>query len=192
MPIKLWIVKSKVHLQLLYNWVFCSNIRWKAGLNIAIRYLTKTPDELRCRCTVHISLPLCFCHLAPGYKYVMMFNAEVKKRFVWVCITASSAFCCVEGKTFKNISASLQQQKEPKSLKLKCFNSCLFFNSPKSSTQKSHVHIILFVLCQFHLENVPGVTFLALAAERWSFLENFKQNSFFLNLDMKPNPPPAS
>lgn len=47
-----------------------------------------TPDGLRCCCLVHLSLPFCLCHLAPSYKYVMMFNAGVKKRFVWLCITA--------------------------------------------------------------------------------------------------------
>lgn len=34
------IVKSKVHLQLLYNWLFCHNSRWKSGLNSAIKYLS--------------------------------------------------------------------------------------------------------------------------------------------------------
>lgn len=46
--------------------------------------LRDTADELRCCCLVHLSLPLCLCHLAPSYKYVMMFNAGVKKRFVCV------------------------------------------------------------------------------------------------------------
>lgn len=40
----------------------------------------ETPDELRCCCLVHLSLPLCLCQLAPRYKYVMMFKRRSEKK----------------------------------------------------------------------------------------------------------------
>lgn len=79
MTIKWSTVKSKAHLLLLYNWVFWSNSGWKSGLNMA----DWQRDTRRAAVLLPGSSPsftLCLCHLAPSYKYVMMFNAGVKKR----------------------------------------------------------------------------------------------------------------
>lgn len=98
------------------------------------------------------SLSLPFCHLAPSYKYIMMFNVGVKKRFVWVCITALfRTLLYWRGMTFKTIFASLQQKTMIFYSHWKFWFSCLIINAHKKLLDNKNLknpYIHSFVVCR--------------------------------------------